>query len=155
MRCEGKAIGKCRFPSHRFFREKGKKRESLLFSLDYFCVMCCNKTERKADTLMLFAVAAPTGGVGRNMILSSYFVLILSRRPHGWRGLKYLLNVLPARGNILSPPPRVAWVEITSPAPISTFSGGRRPHGWRGLKCKMLPFLNPPFYVAAPTGGVG
>ena len=56
-----------------------------------------------------------------------------SRSPHGERGLKWL-DGHPLRSQLLSLPPRGAWIEIHRPYTTGSTSAGRSPHGERGLK---------------------
>ncbi len=55
---------------------------------------------------------------------------------------------------MLSPPSRVAWIEISYRNPTEEYRNGRRPHGWRGLKSGEEYDDAEIGEVAALTGGV-
>ena len=59
--------------------------------------------------------------------------LLVSRPPHGGRGLKYT-GYTPVKIDDKSPPARGAWIEIGEKDDERTDIQGRPPHGGRGLK---------------------
>ena len=85
--------------------------------------------------------------------IESYVAAIVSRAPHGARGLKSL-NSRSARIIRWSRPTRGAWIEIgLEPSKVYRFYG-RAPHGARGLKYCCLQKINRPTPVAPHTGRV-
>ena len=79
--------------------------------------------------------------------------MLISRSPHGERGLK-LCNNNSLTGQALSLPARGAWIEIRSIAISNDDRLSRSPHGERGLKLKDAGY-NMPNVSRSPHGERG
>ena len=122
------------------------------------------------------SVTTHTGGVDWNFNFFKIFLIGVSHHPHGWCGLKFVMNYLtrvreespPTRVvwieiykeykllNFLyrSPPTRVVWIEIFRQSSLNFCWNCHHPHGWCGLKSALSDLSPYLVSVTTHTGGV-